>query len=309
MGQGGAAPGGAVFVGRVGELGELTSALGQAKAGRGAMILLAGEPGIGKTRLVDELVARIEAGGATVFWGRCWEGGGAPAYWPWVQILRAASAGIEGALTEAQRSDVGHIVPDLFDRRDEPRTSSDPDADRFRSFEAVAACLRAAALRRSALVVVDDIHAADVPSLLLLRFLAADLRSIPMLLVATYRDTAIGRAHPLSEALPELMRDPSVRRMELRGLSQEDVGAYVVATAGDASDAVITAVHRETEGNPLFMSELLRLLLAEGRLEDVVNAGEHTRISVPQGVRDVIRRRVALLSERCADTLATASVL
>src|SRR5258707_4158359 len=105
------------------------------------------------------------------------------------------------------------------------------------------------------------------------------------------------------------MRNPAVRRIERRGLDQREVGEYVFATAGEASEAAVASVHRETEGNPLFMAELLRLLLAEGRLEEITAAGDNRRISVPQGVREVILRRVALLSEGCASVLSTASVL
>jgi predicted ATPase len=169
------------FVGREAELAALTADLEAALAGRGGMVLLAGEPGIGKTRLAEELAAQASARGVLVLWGRCWEGEGAPAFWPWVQVVRAyVQTSDPAALRQdmgAGAADIAQIVPTvgecLPDLPAPPPT--EPEAARFRLFDSLAGFLRAAAARRPLLLVLDDLHWADAPSLALLRFLSREL--------------------------------------------------------------------------------------------------------------------------------------
>ena len=278
------------FVGREGEVSELAAALESALAGCGGLLLLAGEAGIGKTRLAEELAALARERGADVLWGRCWEAGGAPAYWPWTQAFRAYLRDHE----LAPAAELAPILPELG----EGLLISDPEQARFRLFEAAAGFLRAAAASNPLLLVLDDLHAADVPSALLLRFLAPELASMRVLAVGTVRTGEVRRDQPLAPVLVELGRR-AARRLDLAGLAVDDVAALVEATTGKrASGDVAAAIAGRTDGNPLFVSELARLLATDVLLE-----------AVPPAVRDVISVRVRGLSARCADTLALASVL
>ena len=194
-----------VFVGRERELAELAGGLDDALAGRGRLFLLVGEPGIGKSRLAEELIAHARTRGARILVGRCWEAGGAPAYWPWVQSLRAYVREAEPEALRAQlgagAADLAQILPEVRERfPDLPEPPSlESEAARFRLFDAVAEFLRRACESRPIVLVLDDLHAADAPSLLLLRFLTREPGSTRLFLLGAYRD-----ADPLGPApVPE----------------------------------------------------------------------------------------------------------
>ena len=307
----GAEPPRGIFVGRERELAELLEALEAALAGYGRLFLLRGEPGIGKSRLADEVIAQARSRGADVLVGRSWEAGGAPAYWPWVQALRAY---IERATTEALRSDLGahgaHLAKLLPELRELVPELTEPPAlesesARFRLFEAALLLLRRAAARRPVILVLDDLHAADEPSLLLLQFVARELSDSRILVIGAYRDVDPTPAEPLTTALVELGREPTTRTITLTGLDESDVGRFIELTTHDVPAVVelAVAVHAETEGNPLFVGEIVRLLASEGRLGDV------EAVAIPQSVRDVIGRRLRHLSEEANRVLVLASVL
>jgi DNA-binding SARP family transcriptional activator/tetratricopeptide (TPR) repeat protein len=285
---------GGVFVGRDRELAALENGLRDALAGHGRIVLIAGEPGIGKSRLVDELAARARVHGAPVLVGRCWEAGGAPAYWPWVQALRGhPSAANRDAVALAELVP-GHEVPAL-----------DAEGARFRLFAAVGAFLRQAAEARPLVVVLDDVHAADEPSLLLLRFVAREMVGSRLVVVCAYRDVDPTLRDPLTSTVAELVREPHTTQIALEGLSEHDVSEYVALAAGtEPTRELVAAIHAETEGNALFVAEVVRLLEAEGRLEDPAAA-----LRIPPGVRAVIGQRLARLSPACRDVLGAASVL
>jgi DNA-binding SARP family transcriptional activator len=306
------APRGA-FVGREGELAELIGGLDDALAGRGRLFLLVGEPGIGKSRLAEELIVNARARGAWILVGRCWEGGGAPAYWPWVQSLRAYVRECDAASLRAQlaagAADLAQIVPELRERFPDLPHPLSPESEgaRFRLFDSTVEFLRNASAQRPIVLVLDDLHAADASSLLLLRFLARELGSTRILLLGAYRNLDPIPGQSLTETLAEVTREPVTRRLWLGGLSAQDVAAYVELTASEiASSELVAALHEETEGNPLFLGETVRLLSAEGvhsepTLED--------RLAIPQSVRDVIARRLTHLSEECNRVLVLASVI
>ena len=215
------------FVGRQRELGELQEALDGVLAGQGRVVMLMGEPGIGKTRIVQELATLADTKGAKVLWGRCYEEQGVPPFWPWVQVLRShvrehtpeellQDLG-SGAATIAEIiAEVNEKLPDLS-----PLPPMDsPEQARFRLFDAITAFLKTAAQRQPLVLILDDLHWADQPSLLLLQFITRELGAERLLLVGTYRDVELSRQHPLAETLGELTRERLFQRVLLRGLSR-----------------------------------------------------------------------------------------
>jgi DNA-binding SARP family transcriptional activator len=295
-----------VFVGRERELAVLLSALDDALAARGRLVLVGGEPGIGKSRLAEELAARAKERGALVVWGRCWEGGGAPPYWPWVQVLRACAADEQQPVEPASGSaGIGELLSRLG--RHPPGAGTVPaltDAEhaRFGLFDSITLALEYASRRRPLVLVLDDLNWADTDSLQLLEFFARELADVPILVVGTYRDVELSRRHPLSQTLGELARERVFERVLLRGLSHDDVARFVDATGSFVPDpALVRAVHAQTEGNPFFVKEVVRLLMEEGAPPDA------TRI--PAGVREAIGRRLERLSESCNEVLTVASAI
>jgi hypothetical protein len=276
------------FVGRVRELRELRAALEEAAARRGCLLLVTGEPGIGKSRLMEELARQLSGQGWRVLVGRCWEHGGAPAYWPWMQVVRAAG------------SELVECLPGT-------PTAADPEAARFLLFDAVGRFLRAAAGSGPVLVVLDDLHAADEPSLLLLRFLAQTVTDERVVLVGAYRD-AEPRVSELAELFGDLARVG--RRVRLWGLSRAEVGGYMLRLAGrPPSGAVVARVHDVTAGNPLFVGEVVRALLAGGDLGAAEGQVTDPMLRIPEELRGLIRRRLVGLSTEAVSNLKVASVV
>lgn len=304
------------FVGRERELSGLAGALDEAIRCRGRLVLLAGEPGIGKSRLAEELIERAEAHGAMVLVGRCWEAGGAPAYWPWVQALRSYVRERDTSILRAElaigAADLAQIIPELRQRFPDltDRPALDPEGARFRLFDAAAEFLRNASKSRPLVLELDDLHAADAPSLLLLRFLARELGTMRVLLIGVYRDIDPVPNEPLSDMLAEVAREPVTRRFTLAGLSEAEVEQYVQLTASEvATPELLAALHTETEGNPLFVGEIVRLLEAEGGLERPLNGLRARGGQLPDTVREVIGQRLRGLTPSCQHLLGEAAVL
>jgi tetratricopeptide (TPR) repeat protein len=306
---------GASFVGRDRELRELSDALDDVGAGRGRVVLIGGEPGIGKSRLADELATRARELGHQVLWGRGWEDAGAPAYWPWVQALRSYLRSTDPDEVRRQMAsgagDIAQMLPEVRDLFPELPTPPDAESEsaRFQLFDSTATFLRNAARSRPMLVVLDDLQAADTPSILLLRFLASQMADMRVLLVGTYRDIELTPEHPLTAALAEVAREPITRTLVLSGLAADAVGEFIRSSADVTPHAhLIGAVWRETNGNPLFVGEAVRLLSAEGRLNDVADLAS-LRLVVPAGIRAVIARRIGNLSEACGRALGLGAAL
>jgi len=303
------------FVGRERELSQGLAVLDDALAGLGRLFLIAGEPGIGKSRMADELAARARERGAQVVWGRCWEAGGAPAYWPWVQSLRSMIRHLNADHLRAQMGagavEIAQLLPELRGALGDLPTPPElgPDAARFRLFDSTTTFLKNAAEVQPLMLVLDDLQVADTPSLLLLRFVAGALGDDRILIVGTYRDTELRPDHPLTTAIAELARGPAARRVTLRGLAEADVARVIALAAGfTPQESLVRAAHEETEGNPLFLGEVVRLLLEEGRLVGRVSeAGP--RLGMPRSVREVIGQRLEHLSDECVDLIRLASVL
>jgi DNA-binding CsgD family transcriptional regulator len=307
------------FVGREHELQRLLARLTLACEGHGGVVLLAGEPGIGKSRTAEEFAAAAAEHGARVLWGGCLEGEGAPAFWPWTQVLRTHARDRDLAMLQAELGDGGpdlaEIAPALRERLPDlpllPFTA--PDPSRFRLFDATTRLLWHVARESPLVLIIDDLHQADVPSLRLLEWVARELdgaRHAPdepkLLIVGTYRDTDIGDEHPFTATLAELARLIGSERLELTGLSDAEIARAITLSTDRASNPdLVAAVHAETEGNPFFLVEVLRLLAAEGVLDRTWPAGG---IQVPPTVRAVIGRRLERLSLEARRVLGAASV-
>jgi tetratricopeptide (TPR) repeat protein len=287
-----------LLVGRGSELDALEQLIEGASAGRGGLRVIQGAPGIGKTRLADEAAARATARSFRVAWGRAWETGGAPAYWPWIELL--------GPLAEA-RLDLPSRVAALLDRSPTSEhaegTRADPARERFELFEAVSSFLRSASRSAPVLLVFDDLHAADLASLELLSFVARGLRASRIAVVATYRD-AESRLAPVADVLSRITREGSV--LALRPLSGADVAEIVRQDAGRYDASLAAALFDLTEGNPLFLHESLHVIAA-GAFATPLDALRD--IGVAGGVLAVVRSRLGGADDGLRALLEVASVL
>jgi class 3 adenylate cyclase/tetratricopeptide (TPR) repeat protein len=299
------------FVGREAELSELSAALRSALQGQGRLVLVAGEAGIGKTRIAEELGAEARALGIRVLWGRCPQEEGAPGYWPWVQLMRAYASGRVPATVAAElgtgAAELAQLVPELAKALPglRPPPAVDPELARFRLFDAVNTFLHGASRSNGLVIILDDLQWADKGSLLLLQFVARELAGAHLLVLGTYRDVEVNRRHPLSDTLAELVRQPATARLALSGFDELEVAGCVAAIAGAEPPVdLVAALHHQTEGNPFFVGEVVRLLVSEERLDvaGLLSAG------VPRGVREVIGRRLNQLSDGASQVLAVASV-
>ena len=315
---------GRVFIGRQRELAELKAALERALSGQGQLVMLSGEPGIGKTRTTQELAALAEEQGAMVLWGWCYEEGSLSLpYLPFVEALRAYVLSRE---PEDLRQELGSGAPDVArivsEVRDilqvELRAPGDPEEDRYRLLQAVSDFLRNATQSQPLMLVLEDLHDADRGTLDLLTHVARNLAGERLLIVGTYRDVEVDRAHPLSAALANLRRISNFSRVLLRGLTLDEVQGMVEATAGQAiTSGLAEAVERQTEGNPLFVQEVLRYLVEEGLVSRERgrwsatgdSSAEGLASQIPEGLRDVIGKRLSRLSPDCNRVLSVAAVI
>jgi tetratricopeptide (TPR) repeat protein len=307
--------------------GDVLAALGETwkahvAAGTHGCVLLAGEPGIGKTRLASEFARRVYDEGGLVLFGRCDEDLGI-AYQPFAEALRYQVSHSPSGSSEPFGERPGPLLrldPTMTERFGdvvaEPATG-DAAADQYRLFEAVLDWLATAASAHGAVLVLDDIHWATKPTLLLLRHLLTTDSLDGLLVVATYRDTDLDRSHPLAALLADLRRVDGVERIALAGLDVAGVEQLMEATARQGLDddgrALAAAVHAETEGNAFFVVEVLRHLAETGALvfdgDRWVAAGPVAEMAIPDGVREVVGRRVSRLSEDANDVLSWAAVM
>ena len=308
-------------VGRERELAALQAKLTDACAGRGAVVMLAGEPGIGKTRTAQAFAEIARMGGATVLWGRCYEGDWSPPFAPWAEAL---SDYIETVDPARLREQLGTGAPPLAQFLPAVRTALpdlppaaplSPDQERVRLYDAVAQFLITAARQQPLVLILDDLHWADAPSLGLLRHLAYFVARAHLLVVGTYRDVELNRSHPLADLLPTLRQAAGYagyERLQLRGLSYPDATAYLALLGGEGLAAPFAhAIYAETQGNPFYLGEVFRHLVEDGKLArregrwtTVVSIGEW---GVPEGVRQVVSRRLARLGEETRRLLGIAA--
>uniref|UniRef100_UPI0035575A55 BTAD domain-containing putative transcriptional regulator n=1 Tax=Mycobacterium colombiense TaxID=339268 RepID=UPI0035575A55 len=291
------------FVGRGRELEGLLSAWQTALAGGVPTVLIAGEPGVGKTRLAGEWSQQAYAQGAVVLYGRCDEDLGAP-YQPFAEALRSLAPcvgadrlrglrGVEALL--ALVPGLADVLPDLTSP-----AHADPDTERYALFDAVVALLEIASKSAPIVLILDDLHWAAKPTLLLLRHLLRFGDHARVQIVGTYRSTDLDRSHPLAAMLADLHRDGTANRLTLSGLDEEDVTAYV-AEAGYDDEELAHALASVTGGNPFFLIEALRHVDESGGVWD--------QSTLPQGVREAVSRRLSRLPAETNKALAAAAVV
>lgn len=293
----------------------------ESATGSRRVVLLAGEPGVGKTRLATEVALVARDQDALVLAGRCDEDLGL-AFQPFVEALRfqlelpdavAPTAWLGPAAGELTR-----LVPEVADRVQGAAPShTDAESERARLFEAITGWLRATAAAVPVLLVLDDLHWADPPTLALLRHLVHETANDRIMVLGTYRDTDLDRSHPLAGALAELRRLASVQRVAIDGLDRDGVAQLLGRAAGheldDAGLALADAVFVETSGNPFFVGEIVRNLVESGAL--VVRDGRWTSdltladVGLPEGVREVVGRRISRLDDDTQRALSVAAVI
>jgi len=310
-----------VFVGREPELKQLQSAFDGAISGQGALMMVTGEPGIGKTALCEQLATYATLRGGRTLVGHCYEKGSLSL--PYLAFVEALRSYVLTRETKDLReelgtgaSDVARIVSEIRERlKIKLRTQKDPEEERYRLLQAVTDFLTNAAAVQPMLVVLEDLHDADKGTLDMLTHVSRNLTGARLLVVGTYRDVEVDRSHPLSAALAELRRISTYGRVLLRGLNADEVRRMMESITRESVPwGLSEAVHRQTEGNPLFVQEVVRYLVEEGLIARKEGQWRPTRdtpleMSIPEGLRDVIGKRLSLLSPECNQLLAVASVI
>jgi class 3 adenylate cyclase/tetratricopeptide (TPR) repeat protein len=308
------------FVGREAERADLRRLLDQSIRGQGALVMIGGEPGVGKTRLAEELLLEARQRGALAWSGRCYEMEGAPPYIPFVEILESAARVIPPpALRETlgdSAPEVAKLLPELRRLFPDipPPLELPPEQERHYLLNSVREFLTRAARAQPLLLLLDDLHWADDSTLLLLQHIAQQLREVPVLILGTYRDVELDVGRPLARALEDLLRQRLAHRIALKRLPQDDVAAMLRALGSqEPPPALVQAVYAETEGNPFFVEEVFQHLAEEGKLFDAqgrwradLRVGE---LDVPEGVRLVIGRRLERVCEECRRVLTAAAVI
>ncbi|MBI4768291.1 MAG: protein kinase, partial [Deltaproteobacteria bacterium] len=310
-----------IFVGREAELKQLKTAFDNALSGHGSLVMVVGEPGIGKTALTQQLATYVTMRGGSTLVGHCYEEGSLSfPYLAFVEAMRTYVLNRDEADLRRDMgsgaSEVARIVSEVRDKLQvEPRPPTNPDEDRYRLFQAVTDFLSHASEVEPLLIVLEDLHDADKGTLDLLIYITHRLSKGRFLIVGTYRDIEVDRTHPLASTLAELRRVSTYQRILLRGLTIDEVQRMLAGLSGQVVQwEIAEAVHKQTEGNPLFVQEVLRyaveggLIIRESGEWRVVDPGR-LLMSIPEGLRDVIGKRLSHLSPECGQVLSMASVM
>ena len=310
-----------VFVGREKELKQLKDAFDNACSGNGSLAMVVGEPGIGKTALCEELRTYVGIRGGRTLVGHCYEEGSFS--FPYQAFVEAMRSYVLDRDPDDLRkvlgngaTHVGRIVSEVRDSLHiELPEPARPEEERYRLMQSVSEFLSQAASIEPMLIVLEDLHDADKETLDMLAFVSRQLSDARMLIVGNYRDVEVDRAHPLSKALAELRRATSCNRVLLRGLNADGVQRMLAAITGqDMPWSVAEDVYQSTEGNPLFVQEVIRHLVEDGQIRREEGQWRGLKQSdilmrIPEGLRDVIGRRLSLLSPACNHLLSTAAVI
>ncbi|MGI8633548.1 MAG: AAA family ATPase [Solirubrobacterales bacterium] len=308
-----------VFVGRDREIEVLRSRLLDALDGRGGLVLVGGEPGVGKTTLVKQLIREAEQRGALALFGRCYESEGAVPYSPFVEMLEQALALMPPEIVREDMGDdapeVARMVPALRRRFPDIPEPLDlpPEQQQRYFFNAVGSFVSRGSHRFPLMIVMDDVHWADESTLLLIEHMAALMPDLRVLGVGTYRDVELDVSRPLAVALERLTRDRLVERLPVRRFDRATVATMIEGLAGKTAPAVVVdAIFDETEGNPFFVEEVFRHLAEDGTLFD---GGEFRsdihvdELDVPESVRLVVGRRLERLGDDARKILAAGAVV
>lgn len=301
------------FVGREREMQILRARIDDAMEGKGSLVLVSGEPGIGKTRLLTEAARYAEERGAQALWGRCREGEGAPAFWPWVQVLRHLLQLPDSRPRPIVADDLcafaNNPLPDSrlgpIATRGIPQTGVDySTAARFQMFDRLATAIKSAASAKPATIIVDDLHDADIDSLALVEFLSADISRTQMVLLASYRSDAVSAATPFDTHILPIVRNCSPHRIELTGLNPPEISALIALhTAWPHPDhELVQSLSQRTAGNPFFIVETCRL--AKERLDP-----QDFEAGIAPTIRTLIRTRLTVISRSCRKFLDVAAVI
>lgn len=284
------------LVGRTAEIEEIGRAISAAAGGRGGVMLFTGEPGIGKSSLARHAADAAVTAGLSVYWGFAWEAGGAPAYWPWTQLLRSMT--VDRSLGETQLAALGQLLPEVA--RSGGGADLQPAQARFQLLESVRLLIGETTAQRPQLLILEDLHAADSDSLNLLQHLARHAASLPLLVIGTYREVE-ARVSANADALLRIARDATMLR--LPRLAEADIREYLRLHGDqDIAESEIRTLVETTAGNPMFLTELVALLTRGDRISG-------NDVTLPDDVQQVIRQQVALLPDATRSLIATASVL
>ena len=327
------------LVGREHEMAFLENCWQKALAGYGSLVLVSGEVGVGKTRLIEEFAHRLRWQGSQVLWGRCYEFERALPYQPFTELLRTALTILTqvelASFPEWVLKEVARLTPEVLERitdetgtarhrkaagdsGPEPASSPGLDPQQARLFEGITRLLATLASQRVRLVVLEDLHWANESSLQLIYHLARRLSIYPVLFVGTFRPEDIGVGHPLPELHRQLARDELVQQLELPRLTHDSVITIVqeMSGAGDAARPLAERLYRETEGNPFFLMELIKALFETGviQLKEGIWHGDFNLVSeekllLTDNMSDSVQARVLRLGKGAQAALGLAAVL
>lgn len=296
-----------LVVGREAEKKILTEAYQEAQQSRGNIALIRGEPGIGKSCLASTFAEELKDEGTWVVYGQCHETLGSPPFWPWLQILKTLHL-----TDDSQGLSPATIFESLVASESQPQNrlislfTGDSGTEQFLLFNKIANILFQYASQRTLVLVIDDLHWADRSSLLLLSHLCRKLSQQAVLVIGTYRDIEITRKHPLFESLGEINRLTTLRRIQLKGLSEQDVSGFIENTVSETlPPEILKSLYEKTEGNPLFVSEVARMLQQEKNNL----ASDQWVVEIPEGIQEAVGRRLNQLSEQCNELLPLAAVI
>ena len=308
------------LAGREEEMADLRRLLDQALGGRGGMALIGGEPGLGKTRLAEEILEEASGRGFLALTGRCYEMEGAPPYMPLVEILQTAAKVVppevfREALGDAA-GEVARLLPELGRLFADIPVPVDMPPEQARRYllNSLRDFFDRTSRRRPLILLLDDLHWADESTLLLLQHTAERLDEMPAVIIGTYRDVELDVGRPLAKTLDWLLRHRLAHRVALRRLGEAGIRDMLGGMAGQAPpDALVKVIYSETEGNPFFVEEVFRHLSEEGRLLNDEGGFRADlvidELDVPEGVRLVIGRRLQRLEEDTRKVLSAAAVL
>ncbi len=308
------------LVGRTNELAEARELWQRAREGRGHAVLLSGEPGAGKTRLAREITIQAAVDGALVLSGGCYEYEATTPYLPFVEAFRrwVREEQNDDKLREIlgdAATQIAKLAPEIETRLGPfpERHQLAPHEERLLFFDAVVQVFSNLARRQSLLFYADDLHWADRGTLWLMGHLLRQLRNERALIVGAYRETELDRAHPLAKSLVDWNRERLITRIVLRRFSESETGDQLSALLGERlSGEFVVAVHRETEGNPFFVEEVLKALIESGAVRRESGAWRRCdmdQLLIPQSVKEAIGHRLDRVSQECNEMLRLGAIL